>query len=246
MSDKDLFDEEKKDENTPDLTKDEGDKGGEGVDQLLKSITNDDGTPKYASEAEALKALAHAQDHIKTLEADNASLKDKGDASEKLDELLAAVKQSKDSGQGESGDNASTLGTEDVLTIVKEYLDDTKAAESRTSNIKTVTNLFKSRYGKDASEKLYGKAADLGLGKSEINSMIAANPNAALRILGEDVKKEVKQDPTVMKSGVSAANFQGKPEEKPASIMGLSSSKDLTDAWVASKQKTLKRLGIES
>jgi len=208
---------------------------------LLKSIVNESGEQKYASTDEALKGAAAAQDHIKNLETELASLREKGNATDKLDELLSAVKESKGSGQGD--ENTSTMKPEDVLGIVKDFITDSKAAESRQSNIDTVANTFKTRYGKDASDQLYGKAADLGLGREEINRLIANNPNAALKVLGEDKAKQSVADPVAGQSGVAAAAFQGKPESKPASIMGSTSSKDLTDAFAASRRRTLERLG---
>jgi len=241
MSDKDIFDDKNKDDKP--LITDEKPviKDDDTTDQLLSKIVNEDGTPKYKTIEEVLKASVHAQDHIKSLESDNAALKEKGNASDKLDELLEAVKQSKDSGQGD--EDTSTMNPEDVLGIVKNYFDDTKAAEKRTGNIDVVAKVFKDRYGKDASEKLYGKADDLGFSRVEINSMIANNPNAALKVLGVEVKKPIV-DGITTPSSVSTNQFRDVSEEKPTSVMNISSSKDLTDAWNASKQRTLKRLGI--
>ena len=244
MSDQDIFDENKVTDNaapTDDQSNDAG-KDDNKPDDLLATIVNENGEPKYKSTEEALKGAAAAQDHIKNLESELAKLRDKGNASDKLDELIDVVKQSKGSGKGDE-ENTSTLKPEDVLGIVKDYISDSKAAESRESNINTVVNTFKTRYGKDASEKLYGKAEDLGFSKEEINRMIASNPNAALKVLGEDKVKEKSADPVAGKGGVATANFQGKPEAKPTTIMGSSSSAELTDAWRASQRKTLERLG---
>ena len=243
MSDKDIFDENNKDDE-PVITNDEPITPDEPTaDQLLAKIVNEDGTPKYNSIAEALVASEHAQKHIKTLEADNSALKDKGNASDKLDELLEAVKnQSKGSGKDEG--DVSAMNPKDVLGIVKEYLDDTKASETRTNNINMVAKAFKDRFGKDASEKLYGKADDLGFSRSEINGMIAQNPNAALTILGVEMKQAPNKDVVTTPSSVDAAQFRGTPDETPASVMDISSSKDLTDAWKASQERTLKRLGL--
>ena len=245
MADQDIFEDTKGENNADaDPTKAAAAAGSDDskpTDQLLKSIVNEDGTPKYASTEEALKATAHAQDHIKNLETELAALREKGNASDKIDELMEAMK-SKGSGQGE--ESTSTMKPEDVLEIVQSHLKDSKAAETRQDNINSVANVFKSRYGKDASEKLYGKAEDLGFGKEEINRMIATNPKAALKVLGEGTP--VKQASEVLGSpGVDTANFRGQPAAKPKSIMGPTKSGDLVDAWKASQQKTLERLGLK-
>lgn len=211
------------------------------VDQLLKSIVNEDGEPKYKTPEEAIKANAHAQKHIKQLEADLAELKEKGNASDKLDELLEAVKQSKGSGTGDI--DTSAMKPEDVLTIVKEFFTESKTAEIRESNINTVVSTYKQRYGKDASKELYGKADDLGFSKTEINKLIANNPTAALNVLGV---KPIEYKPDVISNTghYDTAHFRQAPDEKPKSIMGVSSSKELVDAWHAQQKKTLERLGV--
>ena len=247
MPDQDIFDEEPK--VTPPITPDA--KPAEGIvnsdtastDQLLASIVNSDGTQKYKSVEEALKATAHAQQFIETLKADNAALKEKGNASEKLDELLEAVKRSKESGDGAK--DSPTMKPEDVLGIVKEYFDNTKASETRANNIKTVTTVFKDRYGENASTELYKKAADLGFNREEINGMIANNPKAVLKVLGMEGKTDKKVD-TLTVGSVRTSSFSQNEDTAPRSVMGSTRSKDLIDAWNANKQKTLERLGIES
>lgn len=221
---------------TPDLT-----------DQLLSSITNESGEQKYASVPDALKGAQAAQAHIAKLEEELKVLRGQGNPTEKLDELLEAVK-SKGSGQGESQDNASTMKPEDVLGIVKEYLSDTESAKQRQDNINTVANAFKSRYGKDASDKLYGKANDLGFNKDQINKLIAENANAALNVLGESKAASKPADPTASGAGVvSTSQFQaGSEDPHKGNIMKIQKSSDLVDAFNASKKRTLKRLGIES
>ncbi len=242
MPDKDIFDKDKENNNDDKTNKDVIKPDDKSTDQLLATIVNEDGSQKYKNIEEALSATAHAQKHIKTLESENAELKDKGDNTDKLDELLEAVRKSKGSGEGDK--DTSAMKPEDVLGIVESYINDTKIAENKSNNIGVVANLFKERYGKDASEKLYGKAEDLGFSRDEINSMIANNPNAALKVLGEENKSVRKTDIITDKSSVSTRQFDVTPDDKPTSVMGIGSSKDLTDAWNASKQKTLERLGL--
>lgn len=246
MPDQDIFDDNKVTDKPADDSTEKPVVNEEGapnaVDQLLKDIKRDDGTQKYATAEEAIKAGAEAQGHITKLESELAELREKGNASDKLDELLDAVK-SKGSGQGDEK-TVSTMKPEDVLGIVQDYIKDSKAAETRDDNIKSVTSVYKDRYGKDASDKLYGKAADLGFSVEEINRMIATNPNAALKVLGEDAPKKSVTDP-VSGGGVDTSQFQGKPAEAPTSIMGSTKSSELVDAWKASKQRTLERLGYD-
>ena len=244
MSDQDLFDENKVE--TPadgDPTKTPTATPDNSAEDLLKSIVNDDGQPKYGSTEEALKGAAAAQAHIRKLEAEMKTLREQGNATEKLDELMEAVKESKGSGQGD--ENTSTMKPEDVLHVVKDYLSDVKAAEARDTNIKSVTNHFRTKYGKEASEKLYGKAEDLGFSKGGINKLIANNPDAVLKVLGEDKPSARSTDPVTSGGSVNPAQFSGQAPAKPETIMGPTSSAKLTDAFAASKRRTLERLGID-
>jgi hypothetical protein len=247
MADQDLFEEETgknpaEGEVTPNPDANTDDANT--VDQLLASIVNENGEQKYSTPEDALKGAAHAQKHIKAIESELAELKNKGNASDKLDELLEAVK-SKGSGKDDET-NVSAMKPEDVLGIVKDYFSDAKAAETRENNISTVTKVFRDRYGKDASENLYTKANDLGFSKEEINSMIANNPNAALKVLGEAAPKTPKgKDPVTSLGSVDTSQFQGHPNQKPKSIMGPTKTGELNDAWAASKKKTLERLGFD-
>ena len=246
MSDQDIFNKEEEatniesDENT-NLSGLENETNT--TDQLLASIVNDNGEQKYKTTEEALKASAHAQDYIKQLETENAEYKEKGNPSEKLDELLAAVKQSKGSGEGE---DPAAMKPEDVLTIVEKYISGNKATETKQTNIDTVVTVFKDRYGKDASKELYEKANDLGFAPEEINRMIASNPNAALKVLGVTPKDKPTIDTVLPNGQIGASQFQGTPDQAPTSIMGSTKSSDLTDAWKATQKRTFERLGIET
>lgn len=248
MPDQDIFDENKvedKDKAPAEPTNSGGEEGDkeEEADKLLSLITNEDGTPKYKTLEDMAKGAAHAQKHIQTLEKELHDASVLGNPTEKIEELLDAVKASA-SGKGESEGNASAMKPEDVLGIVKDYLTDVKAAESRESNIASVTTVFKDRYGKDASEKLYGKAEDLGFSKEEINRMIATNPKAALKVLGEEAPKKKTTDPVGGNGAVDTGHFRQAPPSAPKTVMGYTSSKELTDYWADRKQRTLERLGI--
>lgn len=244
MADQDLFEEEENNKPSDEPTKPtEEEKTGEtpsGDDDLLKTITNEDGTPKYKTREDFIKGAANAQEHIKTLESELATLRAQGNPTEKLEELLEAVKSG-----GGKGEEASAMKPDDILNIVKDYFADVKAAETRENNITSVTSVFKNRYGKDASEKLYGKAADLGFSKSEINRMIATNPKAAMRVLGEDMPKAKPNDPVGGTGAVDTGHFRQTPPTTPKSVMGHTSQKVLQDAWEDSKRRTLERLGIK-
>ena len=75
--------------------------------------------------------------------------------------------------------------------------------------------------------------------------MIATNPNAVLRVLGEDQPKKKSADPVGGVGSVAAEHFRQAPPDRPKTVMGFTSTKELNDAWAESKRRTLERLGIK-
>jgi hypothetical protein len=174
------------------------------------------------------------------LEQELAQNKIDQDKSTKLDDVINAF-QSKDSNnQEESGE--SNINPTDIQDIVQSAMTDINTKAAQSANITTVTGRFKELYGDKASETLYGKAEDLGMSQEDINSLIAKNPNAALKLLGID--KEAKPVPNTDNSSVNTDNFQHKEVDQPTSSMGYVSSKELTSNWLATKKRTLDQLGL--
>ncbi len=240
MSDKDLFEGTPTDEGTvaPVDKTGEGEGGG-----YLATILNDEGKQKYATVEEALKGSVNAQEHIKTIEAELKTLREDADKGVNMEQILDALKASKTEDNSETP--ATGITPEQLASSVEQLLDKRESVQSQKQNVTTVTSLFKEKYGEKASEVMYGKANDLGFSKSEINSMIAHNPKAALAVLDSSLKGTTVD---VVTSGgdVNTAAFQIKGEEKPRSVMGATNSKELTDSWKISQAATLKRLEAQA
>lgn len=242
MSDQDLFENDKDKPATP-VTPEPG-KAPQSSDytSILSGIVNQEGKPKYATVEDALKGAAHAQAHIAKLEQEMAELKAKTESAKKIEDLIGALEAKKDPTK-ENSKEPTKVDPADIQKIVQDVLQDVNQKATKEQNVKTVTSVFKKLYNDKASETLYGKAEDLGMSKAEINSLIASNPKAALKLLGVEDKPSKDVDPT--SSTVDPSRFQGQPPQKPKSVMGYVSNKDLTESWLATKQKTLKQLGIE-
>ena len=237
----DLFDENKpKDEGN---ASDDNQNAASSVDTYLGLITNDDGSQKYATAEEALKGSVHAQSHISTLETELKELRENAEKNKSMDDIIAAIENKKDDKSGSSQNQG--VSPEQLTEAVGKLLDDRESVASRKENVTTVTSVFRNLYGEKASETMYSKANDLGFNKDEINSMIATNPNAALKVLGVDVTKQKSNDPVMGSGSNLAENFSSKEDPKPQTIMGSTNSKDLTEAWKLSQAATLKRLGVE-
>lgn len=241
MSDNDLFNNEEKpkDEGTP---KDDKPTGVEGVDTYLALIQNEDGTQKYATAADALKGSVHAQSHIQNLEAELKDLRAGAENNKSLEDIMDAINQKQTPTGEPAADKTPGITSEMLTDTVGRLLEERERVSTQENNVTTVTAIFLDRYGEKASETMYTKAKDLGFSRSEINSMIATNPKAALNILGVEGKPSSAADLVTSEGSVMAESFAHKGEVVQKSVMGSTNSKALTEAWEISKAATLKRL----
>ena len=239
MTDENIF--KSKEDDKPNL--DDKPKGGndEGLDVYLKLLSNEDGSQKYTSVEEALKGGVHAQSHISTLEKELKDLREKDDKDTSMEKILEALKGKP---EDKSEDKSEGITTDDIAKVVTQLMDNRETVTTEKQNITTVVDKFKSVYGEKASETMYGKAKDLGLGQSEINLLIASNPAAALKILGMDGEQKKESDGLNL-GGVNTDGFQEKSDGEIQSSMGFISGVQLQDNWEQSKAATNKRLGIE-
>lgn len=244
MSDQDLFND--KDKDLPPVTPvvDPTQNQSPNYDPMLGMIVNAEGARKYESVEDALKGAAHAQAHIANLEQELATLRANGEGSKKIEDVIAALQsQSKDDPPAsDNGQTETVLSATAIQELVKTAVMDINSQSTQESNIQTVTGKFKELYGDKASETLYSKANDLGMSKEDINGLIAKNPVAAFRVLGVDIKATPVS--SITSNSVNTENFQQKGEPQTESSMGYVTSKKLTSNWLASKEKTNKRLGL--
>jgi len=243
MSDQDLFNDDKKDEDqkkeTPpnDLKQDQS----TNYDQMLGMVVNAEGKQKYDSVESLIKGAVHGQAHIANLEQELSALKASEGDNKKVEDIIKALQSQKDDQSSDDKEKPPGMSQTDIQDLVKNTLTDINSQTVQQTNIKTVTDKFKELYGDKASETLYSKADDLSMSKEDINSLIAKNPTAAFKLLGVEHKDKPVIPP--MNSSVNTEEFQKKGSPPVESSMGYISSKQLTSNWEVSKAKTLKRLG---
>jgi hypothetical protein len=204
------------------------------ADQLLASITNDQGTQKYATVEEALKGMAHAQTHIATLTQEKADLTGQVLSQEQLQELLNARPSSE---PAPAQPAASGLTAEDVASI----LDNRAAMSVADANVSTVEAAMAAQFGADAKTEIVKKVAEAGLTQDMADAMAKSSPAALLKLLGVE--------PTVAKPGMgSSFNSAHQPivtPEVPVIMQQLSGGANpAIKAWRESVKSTNTRLGL--
>lgn len=194
------------------------------ADQLLKTILNEQGVPKYNSTEDALRALAASQEHIKRIEQDNAALREANIKARAQEELLAALKP-KDEPAPAAPSNPSQQP--DLSTAIDAILTRREQEQIKLRNQTAVASKIKEVYGQEkASEVFYTKAQSLGFSRDAINNLAAENPNAVFKLL--DISPTA---PTPSLPGVRTESFRTTEEKSAAGGMALGDSKALLDAW---------------
>lgn len=179
------------------------------VDKLM-AITREDGTPKYDSIEKALDALKNSQDHIKSLEADNAELRRQTEVAKQLDEAIKKLggnMNNEEKPKTETTVDKGGLSEEAAVELVKKVLNEAKQTDAAVNNLRTVNDKLKSKYGEKASEVVASKAKELGTTPDKLKQLSIENPNLVLSLFGANtngstnpstsshsVKSEIKRE----------------------------------------------------
>ena len=154
---------------------------------MLQEIKNEKGEPKYKTLEDAVKALQHSQAYIPSLAADKQRLEQElADAKAKADkvaELEATVARLLE--QKPAATPAQASVDENVIEeLVTRSLTRAEAQKTAQQNTQTVIASVAAKFGDKAEEVFYGKAAELGMSRAEINQLAATKPKAVLSLLG--------------------------------------------------------------
>ncbi len=191
----------------------------------LTGILNADGTPKYTNVAQALDSIPHAQEHISTIETENASLKEQLNAATAAKDLLAKQVSDKPT--------PTSLTAEEVARISRQTLQETAQANSEAANVASINAKFSELYGSKAQEQMSEVAQQSGMTIKAISDLAKTSPSAVLRLAGINPAASAPVVPKTPGMG-SQDNFTPPPTlETPKSIMGGGDTKDVVANWRA-------------
>lgn len=183
---------------------------------------------KYASVAEALKALEHAQNHISRIESENGELRTKVAGAASAEEVLRAVKemQEKDRTNGNlpvDGDALAKL----VASTLDQRLTQREQEALAKANASQVTKALAEKYGDKAEEVYKAKAVELGISVARLNQLASESPKAALAYFGATTVTPPKSGSTVNPLAMPPAST-----ERPSkSIMSGATTGDMLAEW---------------
>lgn len=172
---------------------------------LLGSIKNERGEPKYKTLQDAIVALKHSQDYIPQLttklsqqELELNTAKAEAAKIAELERTLEALTSQ------QSLPVATTIPaglTEDkVAELVNRTLSRKQAEDTQKSNTAKVVEALQAKFGADAEKMFYGKASELGMSPEQFNKLAATTPLAALNLLGVNAVAQAPRTNTAVGS----------------------------------------------
>ena len=192
----------------------------------LNTILNADGTPKYTNVAQALDSIPHAQEHISTIERENAALKEQLDLATAAKDLLA--KQ-----MGETPAPSTGLTAEEVARITRQTMGETTQANKEAANVASVNEKFTQLYGEKAVAQMSEIAQQSGMTVQAVKELAKTSPSAVFRLAGISPANQAPVVPKTPGQGQGDTFIPPHTPEPPKSIMGGSNTKDLVANWRA-------------
>ena len=241
MTDQSIFN--NGEQSTPAEASQSGKEQASAADQLLGAIVNSEGKQKYGTVEDALKATAAAQEHIRRLEEENTSFRQKVEESTTLQAVLDAVKP-REVSEPAPAVPTSSIGEDDVAQLLEGMLNKRETAATAKSNVSKVTSAFVEKHGVEAEAKYYESASALGFTNSEINELAARNPAAVFKMLGIDDKPAAVANP--LRSSVGAGNLSDNKPQQPTFNPFQGGTSPSVEAFRKSKAATNERLGLDN
>ena len=204
---------------TSDTTAKEVDVNSLFKDQLSAIRHEETGLQKYASVEDALKGTAFAQDHLRTLEGENAELRNR------LEALAQTAITNEPQQTAKDG-----VSSEDVYKLMRNY-EASKVKESNRSSVRdTLLDHCKGDVAK-ADEFLNTRAKELNISRAQLADLAAESPTAATNLLGLVAKGTSSNymEPSISSDAVDVHIKKELPTAKPLPI-GADSS-HLLSAW---------------
>lgn len=178
-------------------------------DDLLASIKNEQGEPKYKSVQEAIKALANSQAFIpqllgekKTLEDEIVKLREKASKLDNLDEVIAKLSAKDTEHNRQETPATGSLSEEAVVNLVKNVLAQSQTENKAKTNLTLVHNSLASKFGEKTKEIVAKKAQELGTTPEKIGELSASDPNLVLALF----QAAPTRTPTPLTSSVHLPN----------------------------------------
>lgn len=139
---------------------------------------------KYSSLSDVHKAFPHAQQHINTLEQENARIKAELEKRRTAEELLNDIQNSLTQAPATTG--IPTISANDISQLVRAELEKKSVEDVAKQNQFTVVQEFTKKFGEKAQAEFEKIAADLGVPVTSLNALASTSPKAVFKLAGID------------------------------------------------------------
>lgn len=222
---------------------------------LLRSITNENGEPKYDSVEKAIEALRHSQEHIRRLEDErkrqdeelNRMREDeanKESVEQIVDRILAAKDKPNTPVQATPLQNGSVVDENAVGEVVQRIINTQRAKEAEASNYQSVQSALIQKYGDKVGEVIAAKASELGTTPEEIGALAKKSPKMVLSLFNTSAVKSSSPVTSSVNLPLTPENREPERPKLEKSILQGATMKDQMDAFARSKAYTKQRLGV--
>lgn len=189
---------------------------------------------KYASIEEALKALPHAQKHIETLEADNATLRAKTEQSASLEETVAGlVAKVNQTSRPETPVHDPKELTQTILSVINQKSD----ADLKQANLNAADNFMLSTYGDKRFDVMQKAAESLNVTTDFLKLTAERSPKAFEKLVKDSQDGKGYVPPTDTSTLNSEALKHKQPDAPSIKVGHSPNTKNLKDAWRAAREK---------
>jgi len=139
---------------------------------------------KYSSVDDALKSIAFREEHVSTLERENAELRSEVDKRRGAEEILTTLQQSREPSTTTevtkpTSETNSGISKDDVRAIINE----SKTDEQRANNVAAANAKAKELFGDKAKESVASRATELGMTVDSLRAVAETSPDAFVRLI---------------------------------------------------------------
>lgn len=187
-------------------------------DELLASITNEEGKPKYRNVEDALRGNQHAQEHIRNLENDNRKVKEEYNRMEELVRQLSEKEEQAKTNESaatpaesESPQPDASLNFDTMYEQFKQRMSAEEQQKRAEANKQKALESVQAKYADKSADFLKEKAAELSVSTDFLLDMAATSPTAFNKALGLD---GTSKPSTSWNSSVNTSTFDGQPDNK--------------------------------
>ncbi len=156
---------------------------------LLGSIKNERGEPKYKDLQTALDALKHSQEFIPQLKTEKERLEQEAarlrEENARLKTVQETVEQLTQQQRQETvHTNTNNLDPDAIVNLISQTLSQREVEATKKVNTSKVVDQMQQAFGNDAEKVFYDKAKELGMTAEDLNNLAAKTPVAVLQLFG--------------------------------------------------------------